>query len=159
MAIKPIESGAALLGGALVAVAATMEPVKKANAFAPGILAALAGIAAVAFSKDGPLNTAGYGAMGVAGVLLYEGYLAMDEQKKAEAAAKAGGGTAVKGFVGLDQIEGPHHRSVLPSQVNLGLSQNVAAPHGFGALMPSTAQGMTGKRYVRAFGTMSGGGR
>jgi len=158
MAIKPMESGAALLGGALVAVAATMEPVKKVNAFAPGILAATVGILAVAFSKEGPLNTAGYGAMGVAGVLLYEGYLAMDEQKKAEAAAKAGG-TAVKGFVGLDQIEGPHHRSVLPSQVNLGLSQNVAAPQGFGNLMPSTAQGMTGKRYVRAFGTMSGGGR
>jgi len=153
MAINPANSAAALVGGAVVALGATAAPVQKAHALAPGALAAAVGLGLLAFCKEGgALCSAGYGALGVGGVLIYQGAMAMNVASK-----QAAPQTAVKGMVGLSAIEGAHPKHVLPSQVNLGLSQSVVTPKVNRNLMPSTMQGMSGNRYIPAFGGLYGG--
>lgn len=175
------EAGAALISGVATAVvapavaSALTDTQKPENWYATGSVAVVLGagimVTGALMGKNTMAIAAGAAMVGVGAsfaYLSYEAKSAQEARKKAKddltaadvvAAAAAASKNMVKGFVGLEQIDGAHHRSVIPGQVNTGLSQSVAAPHGFGPLMPSTAQGMSGRRYVRAFDTILGGGR
>lgn len=153
MAINPTNSAAALIGGGLVALGATQNMVQKTHPLAPGAVAAAIGLGALALSKNGLLSSAGYGALGVGGILLYEGITAMIAESKAKSDDKQ----STQGMVGLDAIFGSHPKPVLASQTNIGLNQSPVAPKVGRNIMPSTAQGMSGNRYIPAFGSLYGG--
>jgi len=154
MAINPTNSAAALVGGGIVALGATQNMVQKVHPLAPGGLAVAIGLGALALSKNGLLSSAGYGALGVGGILLYEGVTAMMAESKSKTDDKK---QAAQGMVGLDAIMGSHPKPVLASQTNIGLNQSPVAPRVGRNIMPSTAQGMSGNRFIPAFGNLYGG--
>ena len=166
MAINLPSSGAALVAGAAVGVIASMPTIQKASPYAPGALAIAVGLAAAAFSKNGPVSAAAFAAVGVGGVLIWEGYNASKAQAAVAASqAPAGTTSATTGpfyLAGADahgpgfvQVQNPWQHSVLPGQTSVGSRQSLVTPKGFGPLQPGTAQGMTGRRYVRAWNTMN----
>lgn len=166
MGINLPSSGAALVAGAAVGVIASMPTIQNASPYAPGALAIAVGLAAAAFSKNGPLSAAAFAAVGVGGVLLYEGYQASAAKAAAavtppatKTAGMVGGPFYLAGAdahgPGFVQVQGPWQHSVLPGQTSFGSRQSLVTPKGHGALLPSTAQGMTGRRYVKAWNTMS----
>jgi hypothetical protein len=165
MAINLPSSGAALVAGAAVGVIASMPTIQKASPYAPGALAIAVGLAAAALSKNGPVSAAAFAAVGVGGVLIWEGYQASKAQAAATANPPATTTTSTTGpfyLAGADahapgfvQIQNPWQHSVIPERTNVGLRQSLVTPKGFGPLMPSTSQGMSGRRYVKAWNTMS----
>jgi hypothetical protein len=165
MAINLPSSGAALVAGAAVGVIASMPTIQNASPYAPGALAIAVGLAAAALSKNGPVSAAAFAAVGVGGVLIWEGYQASKAmaaastppagtttQKTAGPFYLAGADPHGPGFVA---VHGPWQHSVLPGQTSVGSRQSLVTPKGFGPLQPGTAQGMTGRRYVRAWNTMN----
>jgi hypothetical protein len=151
MAINALNSVAAVVAGGVAALGASTPQVQNISPIAPGIGAAAIAAVLLGFGSDkSPVQSAGYGVAGVAGVLLIQGVAAM----RAQAAAKTAG-TQQSAQGQLFHIQGDRFKSVLPGQTNIGRDNAVPGPGTrFGNLMPATSQGMSGQRFVRAFDTM-----
>ena len=82
MSINPVAVAAAAVAGVAVALGTSQAPVQNLSPYAPGALAIALGVGATALAKNGgskvgtALSAAGFAAMGVGGILLYEGYQA-----------------------------------------------------------------------------------
>jgi hypothetical protein len=103
MAINPIAVAAAAVAGVAVGLGTSQTPVQNLSPYAPGVLAIALGVGATALAKNGgskagaALSAAGFAAMGVGGILLYEGY-------QSSKVPTLGASTKTAGMVGMSPV-------------------------------------------------------
>lgn len=100
MSFNAVAIGAAALAGVAVGLGTSVSAVQSISPYAPGVLAIGLGLGAAALAKNGPVSAAAFAAMGVGGILLYEGY----EASKAQTAATPPPATKTAGMAGMSPV-------------------------------------------------------